>query len=146
MNKSKGWIASAGLLMSLFSVHATVAIEDMAKNLQLLYMWEQVAATCQVKAPTELRQEWSLMEITLKVEVSLWEEQISSQLRYVGKIKPEIESVFSSLKTVSDLLAPRAVADMSCDSNDKNYVIRIMVSDPMFERACQRVLEASRLL
>lgn len=78
MYKSKVWIASAGLFISLFSVHATASTEDMVKNLQLLYMWEQAAATCEVKASTELRQEWSLMEITLKVEVSLWEEQISS--------------------------------------------------------------------
>ncbi|MBI1675745.1 hypothetical protein [Shewanella sp. DW31] len=132
------------LIGTAFSFPVRAGIEDMASNLQTLYMWEKIASVCKTKAPTELKQEWALIEMTVYVETTLWERNISAVLRSVGRTEPQISPVLDSLKSNGEVLARGFVGSMPCNATDKDRAVRVMVSDPAFKDASEQVLEASK--
>ncbi|MCU8070473.1 hypothetical protein [Shewanella sp. SM32] len=144
MRKPRDFVILLLLVGTVFSLPVKAGIEDMASNLQKLYMWEKIASACKTRSPTELKQEWALIEITVYVEATLWEKNISAVLRSVGRTEPQIRPVFDDLKWSADVLARGALDRMSCNATDKDRAVRFMVSDPAFNDASDQVLEASK--
>lgn len=141
MCKPRGFVIFILLVGTVFSLPVRAGIEDMASNLQKLYMWEKIASACKTKSPTELKQEWALIEITVHVEATLWEGNISAVLRLVGRTEPQIRPFFEDLKWSADVLARGALDRMSCHADDKDRAVRFMVSDPAFYDASDHVQE-----
>lgn len=144
MRKPRDVVIFMLLIGTAFSFPVRAGIEDMASNLQTLYMWEQIASVCKTKSPNELKQEWALIEMTVYVEASLWERNISAVLRSVGRTEPQISPVLDSLKSNGEVLARGFVGSMPCNATDKDRAVRVMVSDPAFKDASEQVLEASK--
>ena len=144
MRKPRDFVILLLLVGTVFSLPVKAGIEDMASNLQKLYMWEKIASACKTRSPTELKQEWALIEMTVYVETTLWEKNISAVLRSVGRTEPQISPVFDSLKSNGEVLARGFVGSMRCDASDKDRAVRIMVSDPAFKDASDQVLDASK--
>ncbi|TVL21135.1 hypothetical protein AYI92_06465 [Shewanella xiamenensis] len=142
MRKPRDSVILLLLVGSVFSLPVRAGIEDMTRNLQKLYMWEKIASTCKTKSPTELKQEWTVIEMTVYAEASLWEGNISAVLRSVGRTEPQITPVFESLKWSADVLARGVLDSMSCHTDDKDRAVRFMVSDPAFKDASEQVLDA----
>ena len=78
--------------------------------------------------------------MTVYVETTLWESNISAVLRSVGRTEPQISPVFDSLKSNGEVLARGALGSMSCNAVDKDRAVRVMVSDPAFNDAREFVL------
>lgn len=146
MRKPRDIVIFMLLIGTAFSFPVRAGIEDMASNLQTLYMWEKIASVCKTKAPTELKQEWALIEMTVYVETTLWERNISAVLRSVGRTEPQISPVLDSLKSNGEVLARGFVGSMPCNATDKDRAVRVMVSDPAFKDASDQVLEATKYL
>lgn len=146
MCKPRGFVTFILLIGTAFSFPVRAGIEDMASNLQTLYMWEKIASVCKTKAPTELKQEWALIEMTVYVETTLWERNISAVLRSVGRTEPQISPVFDDLKLTADVLVRGSLGSMTCNAADKDRAVRIMVSAPAFKDASDQVLEATKYL
>ncbi|MCS6234668.1 hypothetical protein G3495_05880 [Shewanella baltica] len=141
MRKPRDVVIFILLIGTVFSFPVRAGIEDMASNLQTLYMWEKIASVCKTKSPNELKQEWALIEMTVYVEASLWERNISAVLRSVGRTEPQISPVLDSLKSNGEVLARGFVGSMPCDASDKDRAVRMMVSDPAFNDASDQVLD-----
>ncbi|TVL32938.1 hypothetical protein [Shewanella xiamenensis] len=146
MRKTRDFVILLLLVGTLFSSPVRAGIEDMASNLQKLYMWEKIAHACKTKSPTELKQEWTVIEMILYTEAVLWEGNISAVLRSVGRTEPQIRPVFDDLTWSADVLARDALGRMSCNTADKDIAVRIMVSDPAFNDASEQVLGATKYL
>lgn len=144
MRKPRDVVIFMLLIGTAFSFPVRAGIEDMASNLQTLYMWEKIASVCKTKAPTELKQEWALIEMTVYVETTLWESNIGVVLRSVGRTDSQISPVFDDLKLSAEVLARGALGSMSCNVADKDRAVRFMVSDSAFNDASEHVLDASK--
>lgn len=142
MRKPRDFVILLLLVGTVFSSPVRAGIEDMASNLQKLYMWKKIASACKTKSPTELKQEWAVVEMIVYAEAALWEGNISAVLHSVGRTEPQISSVFDDLKWSGDVLARGALDRMSCNATDKDRAVRFMVSDPAFNDASEQVLEA----
>lgn len=141
MRKPRDFVILLLLVGTVFSLSVRAGIEDMASNLQKLYMWEKIASACKTKSPTELKQEWTVIEMIVYVEAALWEGNISAVLRSVGRTEPQISSVFDDLKWSANVLARGALDRMPCHADDKDRAVRFMVSDPAFYDASDHVQE-----
>lgn len=146
MRKPRDFVILLLLVGTVFSLPVRAGIEDMASNLQKLYMWEKIASACKTKSPTELKQEWTVIEMIVYTEAILWEGNISAVLRFVGRTEPQIRPFFDDLKWSADVLARGALDRMSCNATDKDRAVRFMMSDPAFHEASEQVLDASKLL
>lgn len=146
MHKPRDFVILILLIGTVFSLPARAGIEDMASNLQKLYMWKKIASACKTKSPTEIKQEWTVIETIIYAETTLWEGNISAVLRSVGRTEPQIRPVFDDLTWSADVLARDALGRMSCNTADKDRAVRIMVSDPAFNDASEQVLEATKYL
>ena len=144
MRKPRDFVIFILLIGTAFSFPARAGIEDMASNLQKLYMWEKIASACKTKSPTELKQEWTVIEMIVYAEVALWEGNISAVLRSSGRTEPQIRPFFEDLKWSADVLARGELDRMSCNATDKDRAVRFMVSDPAFNDASDQVLDASK--
>lgn len=144
MRKPRDFVILFLLVGTVFSFPVKAGIEDMASNLQKLYMWEKIASACKTKSPTELKQEWAVIEMIIYAEAALWEENISAVLRSVGRTEPQIRPVFDDLKWSADVLARGALDRMSCNTADKDRAVRVMVSDPAFKEASDQVRDVSK--
>ncbi|QDZ91117.1 hypothetical protein D0436_11925 [Shewanella decolorationis] len=144
MRKPRDFVILLLLVGTVFSLPVRAGIEDMASNLQKLYMWEKIASACKTKSPTELKQEWTVIEMIVYAEAALWEGNISAVLRSSGRTEPQIRPFFEDLKWSADVLARDVLGRMSCNTADKDKAVRIMVSDPAFNDASEQVLEASK--
>lgn len=145
MRKPRDFVILLLLVGTVFSLPVRAGIEDMASNLQKLYMWEKIASACKTKSPTELKQEWTVIEMIVYAEAALWEGNISAVLRSGGRTEPQIRPVFDDLKWSADVLARDALGRMSCHADDKDRAVRVMVSDPAFKDASGQVLDAVKI-
>lgn len=127
MRKPRDFVILLLLVGTVFSLPVRAGIEDMASNLQKLYMWEKIASACKTRSPTELKQEWTVIEMIVYTEAILWEGNISAVLRFVGRTEPRIRPVFDDLKLIADVLARDALDRMSCNADDKDRAVRFMV-------------------
>ncbi|MFB2727411.1 hypothetical protein ACE02H_08070 [Shewanella mangrovisoli] len=143
MRKPRDFVILLLLVGTVFSLPVRAGIEDMASNLQKLYMWEKIASACKTKSPTELKQEWTVIEMIVYAEAALWEGNISAVLRSGGRTEPQIRPFFEDLKWSADVLARGKLDRMPCHADDKDRAVRFMVSDPAFNDASEQVLEAS---
>lgn len=144
MRNPRDFVILLFLVGTVFSLPVRAGIEDMASNLQKLYMWEKIASACKTKSSTELKQEWTVIEMIIYTEAVLWEGNISAVLRSVGRTEPQIRPFFEDLKWSADVLARGALGRMSCHADDKDRAVGFMVSDPSFNDASEQVLEASK--
>jgi hypothetical protein len=117
------------------SSQVSASIDDVVKRYQQIYMWEQVATFCKGKAPTELQDDWELIESVLKYQGGYWGGKAINQLQYAGKTLPQIKGIFASLHSSSEVLAEHLISKAVCDSRDRDIVHKEVSADPTYRSA-----------
>lgn len=117
------------------SIQVSASIDDVVKRYQQIYMWEQVATFCKGKAPTELQEDWGLIEGILKYQGGYWGAEAINQLQYTGKTLPQIKGIFASLHSSSEVLAEHLISKAMCDSSDRDIVHKEISADPTYRSA-----------
>ncbi|MCK7633016.1 MULTISPECIES: hypothetical protein [unclassified Shewanella] len=72
MRKSSILALLIAFIGTILSAQVSASIDDVVKRYQQIYMWEQVATFCKGKAPTELQEDWELIESVLKYQGGYW--------------------------------------------------------------------------
>lgn len=117
------------------SAQALASIDDIVERYQQIYMWEQVATFCKSKAPTELQEDWDLIEGILKFQGGYWGAEAINQLQHAGKTLPQIKGIFASLHSSSEVLAEHFISKAVCDSRDRDIVHKEISADPSYRSA-----------
>ncbi|MCU8082100.1 hypothetical protein [Shewanella sp. SM23] len=72
MRKTCSLVLFLAFIGAVLPTQVSASIEDILKHYQQVYMWEQVATSCKSKAPTELQEDWDLIEGILKYQGGYW--------------------------------------------------------------------------
>ncbi|MDN5501973.1 MAG: hypothetical protein L0G80_18895 [Shewanella sp.] len=107
--------------------------EEVGAHLIILHTWMQVSNECTTKAPVALQQTWSVMSGLFYFEIVAWENKYQSQARF-----------FDEYMKAGKELSQKDYSDVRCDESDKNYLVKEMVSDPMYEIAKEAVLAGKK--
>lgn len=135
MHKSSILALFIAFIGTTSSIQVSASIDDVVKRYQQIYMWEQVATFCKGKAPTELQDDWELIENVLKYQGGYWGGEAINQLQYAGKTLPQIKGIFASLHSSSEVLAEHLISKAVCDSRDRDIVYREIIADPSYRSA-----------
>lgn len=135
MRKSSILALFIAFIGTTLSIQVSASIDDVVKRYQQIYMWEQVATFCKGKAPTELQEDWELIESILKYQGGYWGSKAIRQLQYAGKTLPQIKGIFASLQSSSDVLADHLISKAVCDSRDRDIVQQEISADPTYRSA-----------
>ena len=105
--------------------------EELGAHLITLHAWVQVSLECITKAPVALQQDWTFMSALFFFETVAWENKYKSEARF-----------FEEYMKAGKELSQEEYSDVRCDESDKNYLVKKMVSDPMYEIAKEALLAA----